>query len=48
MDCAQVNDGVDFTAQPSVSQQKQMEKGSVKTNRDGSDSVQQTVSMIAR
>jgi hypothetical protein len=33
MDCAQVNDGVAFTAQPSASQQSHMEKGAVQQFR---------------
>jgi len=47
MDCAQVNDGVDFTAQPSASQQAHMEKGTVQqTRREGSNSLQQTISVV--
>ena len=49
MDCAQVNDGVAFTAQPSASQQAHMEKGTVQQiRRDGSNSLQQTVIVTTR
>jgi hypothetical protein len=49
MDCAQVNDGVDFSAQPAASQQALMEKGTVQqTHHEGSNSVRQTISVIAR
>jgi len=48
MDCAQVNDGVDFTTQPSASQQAHMEKGAVQqVRREGSSSLQQTITVIA-
>ena len=47
MDCAQVNDGVDFVAQPSASQQAHMEKGTVQqTRREGSNLLQQTISVV--
>lgn len=47
MDCAQVNDGVAFTMQPSASQQAHMEKGAVQQiRRQGFGSVQQTISVI--
>jgi hypothetical protein len=49
MDCAQVNDGVDFSAQPSPSQQVQMEKGTAQQiRREGSGELQQTISIIRR
>jgi hypothetical protein len=48
MDCAQVNDGVDFSAQPSASQQAHMEKAAVQqTRRKGSGPLQQTISVMA-
>ena len=47
MDCAQVNDGVDFTAPPSGSQQAHMEKGAVqKIIREGPSSSRQAISVI--
>jgi hypothetical protein len=46
MDCAQVNDGVDFSAQASASQQAHMEKGAVQqVRREGSSSLQQTITV---
>ena len=46
MDCAQINDGVDFTAQPSAAQQAQMVRGTVKqVRREGFGSLQQTISV---
>jgi len=49
MDCAQVNNGVDFTAPPSASQQAHMERGTVQQiRRDGSNSLQQTISTLTR
>jgi len=47
MDCAQVNDGVDFTAQPSASQQARMVKGAVQQiRREGPGSLQQIINVI--
>jgi hypothetical protein len=49
MDCAQVNDGVDFSAQPSAAQQAHMEKGAVRQIlRKGSGALQQSISVITR
>jgi hypothetical protein len=49
MDCAQVNDGVAFTAQPSASQQSHMEKGAVQQiRREGPGSLQQIISVSTR
>lgn len=49
MDCAQVNDGVSFTAQSSASQQAQVEKGDVQqVRRKGFGEVLQTTGVIAR
>jgi Domain of unknown function (DUF5666) len=49
MDCAQVNDGVDFSPQPTASQQAHMEKGAVRqTRREGAGSLQQTISVTVR
>jgi hypothetical protein len=49
MDCAQVNDGVPFTTQPSAAQQAHMEKATVQqTRREGPSSLQQTIDSIAR
>lgn len=49
MDCAQVNDGVPFTTQPSASQQAHMEKGTVQQTRGGgSSSLQQTINSTTR
>jgi hypothetical protein len=46
MDCAQVNDGVAFTAQPSAAQQAQMEKGAVQQiRREGPGSLEQTINV---
>jgi len=49
MDCAQVNDGVAFTTQPSASQQAHMEKGAVQQiRREGPGALQESVSVITR
>jgi hypothetical protein len=49
IDCAQVNDGVDFSPQPSAAQQAHMEKGAVREiRREGSRPLQPTVSVITR
>jgi hypothetical protein len=49
MDCAQVNDGVAFTTQPSGSQQAPMEKGAAQEiRREGSNSLQQIISVTTR
>jgi hypothetical protein len=46
MDCAQVNDGVDFSAQPPASQQVHIEKVAVpQIHREGPNSLQQTISV---
>ena len=46
MDCAKVNDGVAFTAQPSAAQLAHMEKSTVEqVRREGSGAVQQTISV---
>jgi hypothetical protein len=46
MDCAQVNDGVAFTAPPSAAQQAHMEKGVVQEiRRQGSGSLEQTINI---
>ena len=46
MDCAQVNDGVDFTTQSSASQQAHMEKRAVQQTRgEGPNSLPQTISV---
>jgi len=46
MDCAQVNDGISFSVQPSASQLAHMEKGAVQqTRREGSNLLQQTISV---
>jgi hypothetical protein len=49
MDCAQVNDGVDFSTPPSASQQAHMEKGAVQQIRsEGSNSLQRIISVTTR
>ena len=49
MDCAQINDGVAFSAQPSAAQQAHIEKGSVRQIRHAaSGSLQQTISVTTR
>jgi hypothetical protein len=49
MDCAQVNDGVDFSPQPSAAQQAHMEKAAVQEiRREGSSSLEQTIRVITR
>jgi hypothetical protein len=46
MDCAQVNDGVDFSAPPTGAQLVHMEKGAVQQVwREGPNSLQQTISV---
>ena len=49
MDCAQVNDGVPFTTQPSAAQQAQMEKGTAQQTRSKTpNSMPQTITTIKR
>jgi hypothetical protein len=49
MDCAQVNDGVAFSPQPSAAQQSQVEKGGVEQTRsEGIGSLRQTINVITR
>jgi hypothetical protein len=49
MDCAQVNDGVAFSPQPSASQQAQTQKDAVlQIRREGSGPLQQIISVITR
>jgi hypothetical protein len=49
MDCAQVNDGVDFSPQPSAAQQSHMQKAAVQDmRREGSSSLEQTIRVITR
>jgi hypothetical protein len=49
MDCAQVNDGVALSTQPSASQQAHMVRGSVEqTLRKGASSLQQSISGFTR
>jgi hypothetical protein len=49
MDCAQVNDGVDFSPQPSAAQQAHMQKATVQEmRREGSSSLEQTIRVITR
>jgi len=46
MDCAQVNDGVDFSPQPTATQQAHMEKGAVQQiRREGTGPLQQIISV---
>jgi Domain of unknown function (DUF5666) len=49
MDCAQVNDGVDFSPQRSAAQQAHLEKAGVQeTRRQGSRSLEQTIRVTTR
>jgi hypothetical protein len=48
MDCAQVNDGVAFTTQTSAGQQTNRGEGNVQVYREGSGSLQQTISVMTR
>jgi len=48
MDCAQVNDGVSFSAQPTAAQRSGLTKGDVQVRREGTRSLQKTTSLRTR
>jgi hypothetical protein len=48
MDCAQVNDGVDFSAPPSAAQQESLGEGHVQVRREGTSSLPRTISVTTR
>lgn len=48
MDCAQVNDGVDFSPPPSAAQQTNRGEGNVQVHREGTGSLQETISVMTR